>query len=66
MKTTSSRAEVVEFLRSRERATYAAWRATPGGSPELGDRANAWRRALSALNAEVEHRAAIVAQGRAA
>ena len=50
-------ADVIEHLRSRERAAYEAWRATPVGALELSERSAAWHRALLALNEEMNARA---------
>lgn len=54
--------EVIEFLRSRERAAFELWRNTPADHPHVFQRAAAWENALRTLNGEINARldAAIV------
>ena len=47
---------MIEFLRSRERAAFEAWRGTAWNDPDLHARDRAWKNALAALNAELNHR----------
>jgi len=57
--------DIIEFLRTQERAAYERWRATPCGETDLLlARHAAWKYAEKLYDAELLHRAAVV--GRAA
>lgn len=56
---------VIEFLRARERARFAIWRACAWSDPLIAVRFDEWMLALRALNAELEARARLVGGVRA-